>query len=145
MNKHFRRGITLIELLIVITIIGILAGAFGISVSKWRAKSRDSQRLTDIRTIQQGLTLYYHRSEYSGEYPVADVYITGSDAVSTTLINSEAMTIVPADPLNTGNYRYHYCSLEACTGESDGDSYYIEYWMETGSAGKTQGQNFATP
>jgi len=143
-NKTIQ-GLTLVELLIVIAIIGILAGAFGIGVSKWRAKSRDSQRITDIRALQQGLAFYYYHSEDSGDYPIADVYITGSDSVSTELINSGAISIIPTDPLNTGNYQYHYCSLESCTGETDGSSYHIEYWMETGSAGKIQGQNFATP
>lgn len=141
-----RQGLTLVELLIVITIIALLISVFTINVGKWRARSRDSQRVADIKTFQQGLATYFYRSEYSGFYPAADVYITGSDSVSSELINTNSMSTVPVDPLNEGNYRYHYCSLQTCTGESDGVIYYIEYWLETSAiSGKSQGQNFVMP
>lgn len=153
-KKQSKSGFTLIELLIVITIIGLLATAFGIGVNRWRMRTRDSQRVSDIRVIQQGLAFYFYRSDYSGAYPVADTYITGTDSLSTALINSGAMSIVPKDPLNSEDYRYYYCSLEAnCsaldgsgTDEPDGISYILMYYLETNAiSGKSQGQNFATP
>ena len=144
--KFFKQGLTLIELLIVITIIGLLAGVFGINVSKWRARARDSQRVSDIRTIQQGLAFYFYRGEYTGSYPNYDVFITGGDSFSLDLKSIGAMSTVPIDPTNSGNYKYHYCSLQTCTGEADGNIYYIEYWLETsGVSGRIKGQNFARP
>ena len=145
-TKQSKAGLTLVELLIVITIIGLLATVFGINVGKWRARARDSQRAADIRTLQQGLAFYFFRSDYSGNYPVYDIYITGSDALSLDLQANGSMSTVPADPINEGNYRYHYCSLEACTNQADGVTYYLEYWLETNAIpGKSQGQNFAGP
>ncbi len=151
---QFKPGFTLIELLVVIAIIGLLAGIVGISIGKWRAKARDTQRLSDIRTIQKGLAFYFFRSEHSGAYPDLDVYITGSDALSTALLADGSMTIVPADPRNEGNYRYYYCSKEsncsalggAGTGYDDGVSYILMYYLETGSfPGQSQGENTVGP
>lgn len=158
-KKYFcsKRGFTLIELLIVITIIALLASFLVINISKWRARTRDSQRTADIRTFQQGLAFYFYRSEYSGFYPTApcnDVYITGSDCLSNELRGSGAMSTIPVDPINQDNYRYYYCSKEsncsalggAGTGEEDGRSYLLMFYLETGSvAGKVQGQNFVGP
>ncbi len=139
-------GLTLVELLIVITIIGLLASVFGINVNKWRARARDSQRVADIRTIQQGLAFYFFRSDYSGSYPAYDIYITGLDDLSQDLKANGAMSTIPVDPVNEGNFRYHYCSLQTCTTQPDGVTYYLEYWLETNAvSGKNQGQNSAEP
>jgi len=153
-----RQGFTLIELLVVIAIIGLLAGIVGISIGRWRAKARDSQRLSDIRAIQKGLAFYFYRSEHSGAYPVNppgdDIYITGTDVFSQELLENGAMTIVPVDPKNDGDYRYYYCSkMIGCsasgvggTGQSDGVSYILMYYLETGAvAGQNEGQNTVGP
>lgn len=149
-----RQGLTLVELLIVITIIGLLAGVFGINVGKFRARARDSQRSADIRTLQQGLAFYYYRSEYSGAYPIEDTYITGTGTLSQELRANGAISTVPLDPINQENYRYYYCSLQtncsalggAGTGRADGTSYILMYYMETGAVpGTVKGQNQATP
>lgn len=154
MNYNHKKGLTLVELLIVITIIGLLASVFAINVGKFRSRTRDSQRVADIRSIAQTLAFYFYRSEHLGSYPIGDVYITGSDSISTSLINSGAISIIPVDPLNEEDYRYYYCSLEnncsvlggSGTDESDGDSYILMYYLETSAiAGKNQGQNFETP
>ncbi len=110
--------------------------------------------LSDIRTIQKGLAFYFFRSEHSGAYPDLDVYITGSDALSTALNNYGSMPTVPADSKNEGDYRYYYCSKTsncsalggAGTGYDDGVSYILMYYLETSSSsGQAKGQNFAGP
>lgn len=63
MNYLFRinpvnRGFSLIELLVVITIIGILAGALTISFNKAREMARDSKRQADLKELQLALELY---------------------------------------------------------------------------------------
>ncbi len=154
-----KKGLTLVELLIVITIIGLLSSILAINLSKWRARTRDSERAADIRTIQQGLASYYYRSDYSGGYPEADCFITGSDALSTALEEVEAISTIPTDPIYTEeanpDRRYYYCSkVSGCSHSevdgtgmvNDGDSYILLYYMETGNiAGRPQGYNSVTP
>ncbi len=55
-----KRGFTLIELLVVIAIIGILAGIIMASLTSAKARARDAKRITDIKTIQLALELYYN-------------------------------------------------------------------------------------
>ncbi len=83
-----QRGFTLIEMLVVVTIIGLLSSALLVGLSEARARARDSRRLADIRQIQNGLENLYFES---GSYPL-DVYA----AVSETL---------PEDPQG-GKYGY---------------------------------------
>lgn len=155
-NKRFKAGFTLIELLVVISIIGILASTLAINVGKWRARTRDAKRIAEVRAIQHGLLFYFYRSEYSGNYPIGDVYLDGSDSVSVELLNYGAMTTIPLDPFNEGDFRYYYCSYELdsdCsispgTGQPDGDSYILMYYLETGAIAGTNKHpipNYITP
>ncbi|MBP9711314.1 MAG: prepilin-type N-terminal cleavage/methylation domain-containing protein [Candidatus Pacebacteria bacterium] len=61
------RGFTLIELLVVISIIGILSSIVLASLGSARTSARDTERLSDIKTIQKSLELYF--LEY-GRYPI---------------------------------------------------------------------------
>lgn len=57
--KHSNKAFTLIELLIVISIIGLLSSVILASLKSARAKARDAKRAQDMRQIQMALTLYY--------------------------------------------------------------------------------------
>lgn len=149
-----KKGFTLIELLIVIFIIGILAGTVAINVSKWRARTRDSQRVADIRTLQNALALYQTIS--GGNYPECDgeIAITGSDACfSSVLKGAGVITTVPVDPINgtsdcSEDYIYTYCSESSCTLLPDETSYWIRYYLETGAISGQQQcptANYVTP
>ena len=61
-----KRAFSLIELLIVISIIGILIAVATVSYSTVQKRSRDSRRITDLKAVQQGLEQYYpdHNSSY---------------------------------------------------------------------------------
>lgn len=66
-------GFTLIELLVVIAIIGLLSTLAVVSFGNARQKSRDTKRISDIKTIQSGLELYFGDND---AYPVATTAIT---------------------------------------------------------------------
>lgn len=61
------RGFTLIELLVVVALVGLLAASLLASMSSVRARTRDAQRLSDLRQIQTALE--NHRAG-RGFYPV---------------------------------------------------------------------------
>lgn len=58
-NKKIRRGFTLIELLVVIAIIGILSSVVLASLNTARAKSRDTQRISNMEQVRVALEFYF--------------------------------------------------------------------------------------
>lgn len=60
------RGFTLVELLVVIAIIGLLSSIVLASLNTARQKGYDAKRVSDLRSMQTALELYY--SDH-GQYP----------------------------------------------------------------------------
>lgn len=67
-TRDFRTGFTLIEILVVISIIGILSSIVLASVNQSRAKSRDAQLIAGVDALKHALELYY---DANGRYPAA--------------------------------------------------------------------------
>ena len=75
-NNINKKGFTIIELLVVISIIGLLSTISVVSLNGARIKSRDARRLADMQQILTALELYYN--EY-GTYPATpSVYGEGT-------------------------------------------------------------------
>jgi prepilin-type N-terminal cleavage/methylation domain-containing protein len=66
-RKGSQRGFTLVELLVVMSIISVLASIVLSSLYSARAKARDSLRLSQANEVSTALALYY--STY-GSYPI---------------------------------------------------------------------------
>lgn len=64
-NKN-QKGFTLIEVLVVIAIIGMLAGLVLIALNNARAKGRDGKRTADFKQIVTAMALYYNQN---GSWP----------------------------------------------------------------------------
>ena len=72
-------GFSLIELLVVISIIGILVGLSAFGLQGARQASRDARRVSDIEQIRSGLELY---KADCGVYPEnADFPAAGGDLI----------------------------------------------------------------
>ena len=97
------KGFTLVELLIVIAIIGLLASIVLASTGTARKKGRDARRLSDFKSIQAALELYYSSSGSS--YPPANTWAALGTALNAGYING-----LPSDP---GGYAYTYQSITA--------------------------------
>lgn len=97
------RGFTLVELLVVVSIIGILSAIVTTSLGSAKKKSRDSKRVADIKSIQLALSVYYNDNAM---YP-KNIYAAAGTAPDGGLAPTY-LPMVPRDPNATGS--------EACSG-----------------------------
>ena len=87
-RRRRNRGMTLIEIMVVITILGLIAAAVGVAViPKLEEAKRDTARL-DIGSINNALKLYYTKQ---GKYPDT---ATGLKA----LVDTQNLDKMPLDP-----------------------------------------------
>jgi prepilin-type N-terminal cleavage/methylation domain-containing protein len=84
-----RRGFTLVEVLFVAAIVAILSMVIIGNVGEARKKARDTQRMTDLGTLQIALKLY--RDSY-GTYQVTEPATTGESGSGTGWVSYEGGT-----------------------------------------------------
>jgi general secretion pathway protein G len=89
-GRRRQRGMTLIEIMVVITILGLIAAAVGVAVIPQLNQAKVDTAKLDIRNIEGALKLYYTRK---GNYPDTG---TGLKA----LVDIQALDRVPRDPWN---------------------------------------------
>ena len=65
-NRGDRRGFSLVELMVVIVIIGLLAGVATVAVRGYLIRGRQGAARMEIANIMQGLETYY---AIHGRYP----------------------------------------------------------------------------
>ena len=101
-NMLNRKGFTLIEILIVVAIIGILASVVVVGLGPAQKRGRDSRRVSDLRSVQNALELYYGKN---GQYPTVGVGSWGEFA--TVLTGAQIGTNqIPKDPTSSRDYVY---------------------------------------
>lgn len=108
------KGFSLLELLVVISIIGILISLGVASFSTAQKKSRDARRKADIKAMQDGFEQYYavnsgsYGATCAAMFAVSDIFPAGS----------------PVDPKGGVTYAY--------TCDSDADGYCVCAYLEGG-------------
>lgn len=138
-----QKGFTLIELMVVVTIIILLMAAITYSFLPALAKSRDTRRFTDLKDLQKALNLSFVSH---GNFPISttEITITGTDAVNTLLSNDGDLRTQIKDPLagdtsacgtgNTCNFFYQ--------SNSAGTSYQLRFCLETNGANTSGSNNY---
>ena len=101
-----QKGFTLLELLVVISIIGLLASILVINLTSARRRARDTKRIADIRNLQTAAEDYFGKI---GKYPT----------VISDLVTAGNIPVWPLDPLAP--------SGTTCTGNADNCYYYAIY------------------
>lgn len=106
--QNGRKGFTLIELLTVISIISVLTALLTVAFVSVSARSRDSQRKSNIKQIQAALELY--KADNDAYPPTATITSIACDQPFQTGISpnfTKYMNKFPCDPKGT---KYFYSS-----------------------------------
>lgn len=105
-----RRGFTLIEVLVTVTIISLLTVMGAVSYRQTAIASRDAKRSADLETVRQALVLY---KTDNGNYPIYSGSSTGSnfDNMLSTLVSAGAITnsqniVDPKEGVSPYDYGY---------------------------------------
>lgn len=129
---HFSLGFTLLELLVVISVIAILIGLSTASFSTAQRKGRDTKRRADIKAMQNAFEQYF--SLNSGSYG-ANCASMASSGGTTLLPNG-----LPTDPQTGAAYP---CNSSGATGTN---SYCVCAQLEGGGGNSSSnGCTFTAP
>jgi len=114
MLKKDQQGFTIIELLVVIIIMGVLAGVMlnVLNPAGLRAKARDSQRAGDLKKIQTALELYFADNRAYPESRAAGAWenLNMSSALLPALISPNYINGLPLDPIGIDTTHTGPCS-----------------------------------
>lgn len=135
--RKAQAGFTIIELLIVIAIIGILAGLVLNNFQGAQAKARDTQRRTDINNIHAKLEEFYNEQ---GGYPnenLSNTLLSGIDAEALNDADGDAMEYTfstgttAVTPSVDNDNEYEYAAYGCASATSTADELCTKYTLGT--------------
>lgn len=147
-----KNGFTLVELLVVISIIMLLTMVVFASFEESRKKARDSARAADLARIQSALEIYGVKH---GSYPAAgNGTCSGANSFASggcleALVSDGLLAELPADPTNAGDQIYKYDNTCSDPAGSSGTRYRLwtigerehdaddEGWTDSKTIGQT--------
>ena len=111
MRFQNKKGFTLIEILVVISIIGLLSSIVLTSVNSARGKARDARRIADFKSFSLALEFYYDKY---GRYPPSPngccsggpggTHNQSFEAVANAMVTEGFLATVPKDPSASAAY-----------------------------------------
>lgn len=111
-RSNKQQGFTLIELVVVVSILAILGGALIPRITERMAKSRDARRLSDIQAVRTAIEAYYLDK---GEFPMANTnpayggWDVSHDGNFIQVLRDRGYLPEDArDPVNNDTYHYRY-------------------------------------
>ena len=118
-KNKINRGFTLVELLVVISIIGVLTTILMVNFVGTREKANDSKKVQNLNSLKSALRLYYNDNQ---SYP------NGSNC--TECLDSLMNSYLP----NTSNIGYTYTQLNG------GEGFRLTTGLESGSGNSDESQ-----
>lgn len=140
-NRNSEIGFTLVELMIVVTIIGIIAAIALASLGLIKENARDKRRLTDITAIRHAMNLYatdngsfprlagtHCIGKNNGETCWGDTNMPGSTALTQAL--QPHLKTIPMDPVSDRGWGDTYLYLDGfinvgCTPASESGQFIL--------------------
>lgn len=149
-----KRGFSLIEILVVISIIGFLSSSTFYVVNIARARSRDAKRVSDVSSISKAMEIYYNENSSYPE-PTSGFgngeCINPDSGVAQRMLTQKILTNAPGDPTwpdlapaiepagyvsaSETNFCYYIFPVDA-------SHYYLSYYLETSSQAGEQGPHY---
>ena len=134
LKKYSQKGFTIVELLIVIVVIGILAALVLNTFAGVQKRARDSERLTDIKSLSTQLERYYTDN---GKYPlIADVTTANLKGIDAGALTAPGQTGTSLSATATPSKdQYGYITFDdattpvACTTGTNCGAHFKLYWF----------------
>ena len=120
--KNFKKGFTLVEMLIVVVIIGILSAALLPRLQGAQSSARDAARRSDLNQLGSAILSYYNNR---GEYPWPKnctgfskltewyTWMIPAVCIRDTLMQVVELSSLPTDPNKGNSFKYWPTNNEA--------------------------------
>lgn len=124
-----QKAFTLVELIIVITVIAVLSGGAALSITANAKQSRDTRRKTDLQQIKAALE-FYRSNQPNGNYPTFAQYQTGTNPNYTyPALVPAYLEKMPTDPSSSSTTVINYSYVPGPAGCNNTTTYCSTYTL----------------